>query len=416
MPRDNLDLERWFRVPKGHERRIHGRCHAGVRIVQEGATMLLALDAQPSFRHGGERAAVPQAVGLWDTFTGKELAIGEDLREIAHTVVFHPNGNSLAALHLPVVAKDAPHSSSKDLSTQAIPVEDRMETIRLWNADFTRERSRFEDPVHRRNAEGASAWIIGRSQAVAAAFSPDGWLFATPGPGGIVLFETASGQPRLRLGGHLGEITALAFTPDGNTLVSTSRDSTLVIWDVTGLRTGSKLPGASDELWALLADADAERAGRAVFAMVAAPAASLAILRKRLQPVSVSQDRLQKLVADLDHPTFAIRDKAGRELATLGPLAETALTKKRQAKPSLEASRRIDELLAGIKSMRPLPDQLRTIRAVEVLDRIGSREARAFLRELAAGTDRAYLTTHASEALDRMNRTFVSKPAKKMGP
>src|SRR5436305_2290417 len=44
-PRDNLDLERWFRLPKGHERRIHGRCHAGVRIVQEGATMLLALDA-----------------------------------------------------------------------------------------------------------------------------------------------------------------------------------------------------------------------------------------------------------------------------------------------------------------------------------------------------------------------------------
>ena len=45
LPRDNLDLERWFRLPKGHERRIHGRAHAGVRIVQEGATMMLALDA-----------------------------------------------------------------------------------------------------------------------------------------------------------------------------------------------------------------------------------------------------------------------------------------------------------------------------------------------------------------------------------
>lgn len=44
-PSDNMDLERWFRLPKGHERRIHGRCHAGVRIVQEGATMMLALDA-----------------------------------------------------------------------------------------------------------------------------------------------------------------------------------------------------------------------------------------------------------------------------------------------------------------------------------------------------------------------------------
>ena len=46
--RDNLELERWFRLPKGHERRIHGHRHAGVRIVQEGATMLLALDAHVS--------------------------------------------------------------------------------------------------------------------------------------------------------------------------------------------------------------------------------------------------------------------------------------------------------------------------------------------------------------------------------
>jgi hypothetical protein len=43
--RDNLDLERWFRLPKSHERRIHGRRHAGVRIVQEGPTLVHALDA-----------------------------------------------------------------------------------------------------------------------------------------------------------------------------------------------------------------------------------------------------------------------------------------------------------------------------------------------------------------------------------
>ena len=43
--KDNLDLERWFRLPKSHERRIHGHRHAGVRIVQEGPTLVLALDA-----------------------------------------------------------------------------------------------------------------------------------------------------------------------------------------------------------------------------------------------------------------------------------------------------------------------------------------------------------------------------------
>src|SRR5512142_3200257 len=43
--RDNLDLERWFRLPKSHERRIHGHRHAGDRIVQEGPTLVHALDA-----------------------------------------------------------------------------------------------------------------------------------------------------------------------------------------------------------------------------------------------------------------------------------------------------------------------------------------------------------------------------------
>jgi len=50
--KDNLDLERWFRLPKSHERRIHGHRHAGVRIVQEGATMVHALAAHAA--HPGQ--------------------------------------------------------------------------------------------------------------------------------------------------------------------------------------------------------------------------------------------------------------------------------------------------------------------------------------------------------------------------
>ncbi len=47
-PRDNLDLERWFRRPKSHERRIHGHRHAGVRIVRDGPTLIPTLDAHAS--------------------------------------------------------------------------------------------------------------------------------------------------------------------------------------------------------------------------------------------------------------------------------------------------------------------------------------------------------------------------------
>ena len=43
--KDNLDLERWFRMTKSHERRIHGHRHAGIRLVQDGPTLVHAVDA-----------------------------------------------------------------------------------------------------------------------------------------------------------------------------------------------------------------------------------------------------------------------------------------------------------------------------------------------------------------------------------
>lgn len=55
LPDDNLELERFFRRPKSHERRIHGRRHAGVRLVQEGPTLLPSLDAHAA--HPGPFAA-----------------------------------------------------------------------------------------------------------------------------------------------------------------------------------------------------------------------------------------------------------------------------------------------------------------------------------------------------------------------
>ncbi len=48
IPEDNQDLERWFKTPKSHERKINGHKHAGTRIVYEGPTLLPTLDAHKS--------------------------------------------------------------------------------------------------------------------------------------------------------------------------------------------------------------------------------------------------------------------------------------------------------------------------------------------------------------------------------
>lgn len=69
FPTDKVDLERWCKGPTGHARRMHGHRHAGVRSVQQGPTLMLALDAHvhpdglltvgdlAPYGHAGEPAA-----------------------------------------------------------------------------------------------------------------------------------------------------------------------------------------------------------------------------------------------------------------------------------------------------------------------------------------------------------------------
>jgi WD40 repeat protein len=361
----------------------------------------LATMGEQHLRNVVGEGGLSQVVRLWDADTGKEVPVGEGVRRTAHTVAFHPNGKILAAIHLPVAAR-APMTGGLALDKPPPPAADRIETVRLWDVATARERFRFTDPVRLKNAEQATAWVIGRSSSEPVAFSPDGRVFAAPGVGGVVLYETASGRPRLRLGGHTQDVTSLAFTPDGKTLVSVSQDSTVLIWDVTGLRTGGKLSGSTEDLWAALADADTERAGRAVWSLANRPEESLAELRKHLKPVPAGQDVVAKLIARLDDPSYAVREKATRQLAELGPAAGDALRNKLRAGASLEMSRRLEKLLGTIQTLSPTPEQLRVVRAVEVAERIGTSAAQEIVREWAAGAPGAWLTSQAGEALERM--------------
>jgi hypothetical protein len=43
--KDDLEWERWFRRPESHERRVHGRRHAGIRPVLDGPTLVPARGA-----------------------------------------------------------------------------------------------------------------------------------------------------------------------------------------------------------------------------------------------------------------------------------------------------------------------------------------------------------------------------------
>jgi hypothetical protein len=80
--------------------------------------------------------------------------------------------------------------------------------------------------------------------------------------------------------------------------------------------------------------------------------------------------------------------------------------------PSLEVRRRIEGLLE--KAAHPvLPsERLRPLRAVEVLERTGTDDARAILKELASGMPEARLTEEARAALGRLGSAAPERGAR----
>jgi RNA polymerase sigma factor (sigma-70 family) len=255
----------------------------------------------------------------------------------------------------------------------------------------------------------------------ALAFTADGRMLAWGGESDrtVRLVEVATGQQRQRFTGHRGRVQSLTFAADGKALLSGSDDTTALVWDLTGRSSatgpwgGPLTPQELDGLGADLAGADAAAAYRALRRLAASPAEAVPYLRRQLRPVAApDEQRLARLIADLDSDRFAARESATAELEKLGELAVAAYRKALEGKPSAETRRRLEALLekSGQESQALAPDRLRTLRALEVLELIGSPEARQVLESLARGADGAWLTREAQEGAARLARRPAAAP------
>jgi len=70
--------------------------------------------------------------------------------------------------------------------------------------------------------------------------------------------------------------------------------------------------------------------------------------------------------------------------------------------PSREVLRRAEALLSKLNRRRLDPEQTRAARAVDVLEQIGTPEARQLLEALAQGAPGAWLTDQAQAVLHRL--------------
>ena len=88
-------------------------------------------------------------------------------------------------------------------------------------------------------------------------------------------------------------------------------------------------------------------------------------------------------------------------MKNLGSVAEPQLRQTLDDKPPAETRRIVKELLDGVWTA-PTAEERRLIRAVWMLEQIGSAEARTTLERLAAGAAAAPHTREAKSALQRL--------------
>jgi WD40 repeat protein len=214
--------------------------------------------------------------------------------------------------------------------------------------------------------------------------------------------------------GRLGDwpVSGLWVLPGDRQALTTLEDGTALVWDLSAFpppRLSEK--HSEPELkawWDELAGDDTGRAYAAGWKLTEAPPARVVpFLRERLKPNPVPDSKVvRRLIAELDSPTFSVREAAAKQLGQFGPAVVPAVQRASREIRSAEVRERLDKLLERLTDPVPPPESLRTVRAVAVLERVGTADARRVLEDLARGADAAPETKAARAALTRKSQSW----------
>ena len=193
----------------------------------------------------GQRAAsgsLDRTVRVWDLRTGRELLTLKGHTDATFSVAFSPDGQRIVTGSFDKTAMVWDAATGRKLLTlightdnveavafsadgQQILTGSPDKTVRLWDANTGRER--VQVPGH------------------LAALSPDGRKIASTGGfvmvGGslhdsdaaniVTVWDVAGRQELVRLKGHSDVILSVDFSPDGQRILTGSRDTTAKVWD-----------------------------------------------------------------------------------------------------------------------------------------------------------------------------------------
>jgi RNA polymerase sigma factor (sigma-70 family) len=245
-------------------------------------------------------------------------------------------------------------------------------------------------------------------------FSRDGRLLAVAGRGGVTVWDVATGKlVRSLTDSSLALTSAIAFSPDSRRLITGHWDTTALVWE---LASPPKSEPMTEEglarAWANLAGSDATKAFAAECDLTDRAAQSVPFLRERQKPVQAADAVVvKKLIEDLDAKEYAKREAATRALQDLGEMAVPTLRAMQKTSLSAESRSRVGRLIFEATNSNQISgDRLRGVRAVAVLEKAGTEDAKKLLQSLASGLEEARLTREARLALERLQAPIAAKP------
>jgi RNA polymerase sigma factor (sigma-70 family) len=370
-------------------------------------------------------AANDQLVCVWDVATGKRL---HELRwqvPEAFAVAFAPDGKTLAAGGRGPGATIHFWDAASGKGLRPLPGLQQ----EVWVLAFSPDGKTLVGACGR-ETPSLRQWDVARWQEVplveavggqtaTVAFCPNGKLLASGRMSGqLYLWEVLTGKQIGQVAAHPGRsygTYSVSFAPDGRTLATGGEDGMVRLWDVSRLgkdpqaHEGKLTPEDLDALWDNLAAADPARGYQAVWALAAAPGQALPLCRDRLLRPLAAKDpelprRLARLIADLDADDYEVREKATLELAKLGKAAEPAVRQALDNPASLEVRRRLERVLAPLQEQGPTRETLQALRAVEVLEQVGTPAAQEVLKQVARDAGEVWLKQETQRALERLTR------------
>jgi WD40 repeat protein len=266
--------------------------------------------------------------------------------------------------------------------------------LHVWEVQTGKTRLKLQC----KNEYGSFSW---------AAFSPDGSLMVCSSHDGFVLFDLLNGKEICRLPEGGGGV----FSPDGALLAvpgqTPERESVITLYNMPKGRNeplARHLGGDQLEaLWRDLAPDNDFRLQRVLASLRAAPEDTVAFLGKKLQPVADAQrQRVQALLLELDDDEPKTREKAMEALQELAAEFEPLLADVSKKHEPGEVCNRVRFVLRRQREAAVPDSLLIRLRAVLVLEQIGTEPARQILSKVAAGPAGARLTVEARQALERL--------------